>query len=156
MKSWNDFANEEPELAKTGRDLLFRARTGLGFLATIRKDGAPRLHPVSLVTHNGHLYVLIPPTSPKCADLARDGRYALQAFPSPGEESEEFYIAGCAQIVRDPATRQALITDTKILAGEDEVLFELMLDRVMHTRLEAPGTPKERPVHRKWRASKQT
>ncbi len=48
--------------------------------------------------------------------------------------------------------RQAVIDEQKIIAGEDEVLFELMLDRVMHTRLENWGTPAERPVHRKWRA----
>ena len=152
MKTWDEFAIDAPELAKTGKELLFRSRVGLAFLATLRKDGAPRLHPVSLVISNGHLYMLTPRSSPKCADLRRDGRYAMQAFPLPGEKTEEFYISGCAKTISDPAIRQAVIDEEKIIAGDDEVLFELMLDRVMHTRLENWGTPDERPVHRKWRA----
>ena len=76
----------------------------------------------------------------------------MQAFPPPGEKTEEFYISGCAETIPDPAIRQAVIDEEKIIAGDDEVLFELMLDRVMHTRLENWGTPDERPVHRKWRA----
>lgn len=89
MKPWNEFSKEEPELAKIGKHLLFQSHEhiGLAFIATLRKDGAPRLHPVSLVFSDGHLYVLIPPTSPKCADLKRDGRYAMQ--PSPCKKTRE-------------------------------------------------------------------
>ncbi len=36
-------------------------QVGLAFLATIRKDGAPRLHPISLVYAGDQLYVFIPP-----------------------------------------------------------------------------------------------
>jgi len=154
MKSWNDLCIEEPELAKLGNNLLFRSRIGLAFLATIRKDGAPRLHPISLVTSNGHLYIFIPPTSPKCADLLRDGRYAMQAFPPPqNEEGEEFYLAGRAECIRDSAIRQALIEDTKIQVEENEVLFEILLDRAMYKKLVNQGTPDEHPIYNKWRAT---
>jgi len=156
VKSWDEFALEEPDLARIGKLLLFKSRIGLGFLATLRKDGAPRLHPISLVLSNGHLYVLIPKTSPKCADLKRDGRYALQAFPPQHEETEEFYMAGRAEHIPDPAFRQKLIDDTKIRVEENEALFELLLDRAMHTRLDNWGTPEQKPVHWKWRAQKQT
>lgn len=152
MKSWHDFSIEEPELAQIGQALLFRSRIGLAFLATLRKDGAPRLHPVSLIISNGHLYVLIPASSPKCADLVRDGRYAMQAFPSQGEENEEFYLAGRAERIQATMDRQAVIKHTNILAGEDEVMFEILLDRAMYTKLVDYGTPDERPVHRKWRS----
>lgn len=154
METWGDFAASEPELANIGKQMLFQSRIGLAFLATLRKDGAPRLHPVSLVISNGHLYILIPTKSPKCADLKRDGRYAMQAFPLPRGEGQEFYVAGRAEVIRDPAIRQAVIDDTQIRVQESEVLFELLLDRAMHTRLEHWGTPEEKPVHRKWRAGK--
>lgn len=51
MESWNEFSLAEPELAGLGKCLLLQtqARVGSGFLATLRKDGAPRLHPISLV-----------------------------------------------------------------------------------------------------------
>jgi len=153
MKSWNDFSIEEPELARIGKDLLFRSEVGLAFLATLRKDGAPRLHPVSLTFSSGRLYLLIPPASPKCADLIRDGRYAMQAFPSQNEANDEFYLTGRAACIQDPALRNAVICETHIRAGEDEILFELFVERVMHTRLVNCGTPDEHPVHGIWRAT---
>ena len=159
MKPWNDFCIEEPEIAETGKKLLFQshAHVGLAFLATLRKDGAPRLHPVSLVFSNSHLYVLIPPTSPKCTDLKRDGRYAMQAFPPlKNEENEEFYLAGRAECIRDLTIIQALIADTEIRVDEGEVLFELLLDRAMYTKLVNRGSPDEHPLHKKWRATGQS
>jgi hypothetical protein len=94
---------------------------------------------------------MIPPTSPKCADLLRDGRYALQAFPPPGNEKwEEFYLSGVAVSITDPTLRQVLLDETQIKTDESEVLFELLFDRAMYTHLEDPGTPHEHPVHQKW------
>ena len=45
MKPWKDFSAEEPKIADVGKKLLFQLRehVGLAFLATLRKDGAPRL-----------------------------------------------------------------------------------------------------------------
>lgn len=156
MKSWREFNSEESELAEVGKNLLFPSRPNVGFafLATLRKDGSPRLHPVSPVFSKGHLYVLIPPTSPKCADLRRDGRFAMQAFPSPHNiDNEEFYLAGRAVCIENPAIHQEIIDDTKIHVMESEVLFELLLDRAMYTKLVNRGTPDEQPIHRKWRAT---
>jgi hypothetical protein len=152
VNTWGKFAANEPELAKIGKQMLFQSRVGLAFLATLRKNGAPRLHPVSLVISRGHLCVLIPPASPKCADLIRDGRYAMQAFPLSGEDGREFYLAGRAVVIQDQVIRQAVIDDTQIQSEEHEVLFELLLDRAMYTRLENWGTPEEKPVHWKWQA----
>ena len=156
MKSWNDFSNEEPEIATLGKKLLFRSREhiGLAFIATLRKDGAPRLHPISVIISKGHLYVVIPSTSPKCADLTRDGRYAIQAFPpSCNEEPEEFYLAGCAKRITDLVIRKALTDDTRVAVEEHEALFELFLERVMYTKAMHRDLPDERPIHRKWKAS---
>ena len=99
VKSWESFSAEEPEIAMLGKKLLFRIRehVGYAFIATLRKDGAPRLHPISLILSKGHLYVVIPRSSPKCVDLLKDGRYAAQAFPlSSNEPRDEFYLAGRA------------------------------------------------------------
>ena len=69
MVTWHEFAAAEPELAAAGRSLLFQFGVGLAFLATVRKDGAPRLHPLCPVLSNDRLFVLITPTSPKRYDL---------------------------------------------------------------------------------------
>lgn len=154
MAPWKDFAAEAPDLAETGRALLQQFGPGLAFLATVRPDGAPRVHPVCPVLSGGRLYVLITAGSPKRQDLLRDGRYALQSFPQPKPGSDEFYIAGAAVLVEDAATRSSIFADAKHRPEPSETAFELHLERVMHTRWEHPLTPEMRPVHRTWRASR--
>ena len=124
--SWHEFRLAEPELAAAGEKLLLRKRPHVGwaFIATLRKDGAPRLHPISVVQAQDRLYVIIPHSSPKCADLLRDGRYALQAFPPPDNESgAEFYLAGVAERIQDPAVCQAILDETgvRVEAGRSAV-----------------------------------
>jgi hypothetical protein len=152
MVTWMEFAAAEPDLADVGRSLLFQFNVGLAFLATVRRDGAPRLHPVCPVLSGGRLHVLVTPASPKRLDLLRDGRYALQTFPQPKPGSDEFYVAGKAVLVEDPAARGAILRDARHMADASEVAFELLLDRVMHTRWEHVLTPQMRSLHRTWRA----
>ena len=153
MVTWKEFAAAEPDLADVGRSLLFQFKVGLAFLATVRKDGAPRLHPVCPVLSDDRLFVLIIPTSPKRHDLRRDGRYALQTFPQPKPGSDEFSIAGRAVGVDDPAVRAAILRDAKHMADASEIAFELWIDHVMHTRWENVLTSQMCSVHRKWRAA---
>jgi hypothetical protein len=156
MATWKEFAAAEPELAESGRALLFQFGVGLAFLATVRKDGAPRLHPVCPVLSRDRLFVLITPESPKRHDLERNGHYALQTFPQPKPGSDEFYIAGAAVRIDDAATRGAVLAEAKHMADASEILFELMIDRVMHTTWENVLTPAMRSRHRKWRAPADT
>ena len=153
MVTWKEFAAAEPDLADVGRSLLFQFKVGLAFLATVRKDGAPRLHPVCPVLSSDRLFMLIIPTSPKRHDLLRDGRYALQTFPQPKPGSDEFYIAGKAVGVDDPAVRAAILRDAKHMADPSEIVFELWIDHVMYTRWENVLTPQMCSVHQKWRAA---
>ena len=154
MVPWHEFVAAAPELAATGEGLLFQFGVGLAFLATVRKDGGPRLHPVCPVLSHGRLYVLIIPTSPKQQDLRRDGRYALQTFPQPKPDSAEFYITGRAELIEDPILRRAVFNDAKHKAHESEILFELKVDRAMHTTWEGWGTAELRPLHRQWHGPK--
>ncbi len=82
-----------PDLAESGRGLLYQYGIGLGSLATVRPDGGPRLHPFCPVIAEGGLFAFIVP-SPKRADLLRDGRYAIHAFP-PEDVDDEFLAMGC-------------------------------------------------------------
>jgi hypothetical protein len=151
MVTWNEFAAAEPELAGVGRALLNQFGVGLAFLATVRKSGAPRVHPVCPVLSGDGLHVFVTAASPKRQDLERDGRYALQTFPQPKPGSDEFYMAGEARLIEDPGTRAAILRQAKHMADASEVLFELRIDRVMHTRWENVLTPQMHPVQRKWR-----
>jgi len=152
MVRWSEFAAAAPELARAGHALITQFQVGLAFLATVRKDGAPRLHPVCPVFSDDGLFVLIVPASPKRQDLLRDGRYALQSFPQPKAGSEEFYVTGSALLVEDPRRRAAVLRDARHMAQETEITFELWIDRAMHTTWEQVLTPQMRAVHRKWRA----
>jgi pyridoxamine 5'-phosphate oxidase-like protein len=151
MVTWKNFAAAEPDLAAIGRQLLFQFKVGLAFLATVRRDGAPRLHPVCPVLSNDRLFVLVTEASPKRHDLLRDGRYALQTFPQPKPGSDEFYIAGKALLVDDHAARSGILRDAKHMADASETAFELWIDRVMYTRWDHILTPQMRSEHRRWR-----
>lgn len=147
--SWRTLSAADPELAAAGEDML-RAFS-VGYLATLRADGSPRITPVSVTLHDGGLYVFLIASTPKARALARDGRYALHAFPRPwsddGWHDEEFSVAGVATEVLDSGLRAAVAAAHNDSAGEDHRLFELGIGRAFHRRRTAGGL-----VRRSWRA----
>ena len=151
MKRWCEFAEEEPELAEHGRALIYQHGVGLGYLATVRKDGAPRLHPVCPTLANGGLYLFILNKSPKFHDLVKDGRYALHTFPMP-EGDDEFYVTGRVTPIDDAEVRR-IVYEVYTATGahtSDDTLFELSLDRVLFAKYgPRPSWP---PVYTKWHA----
>jgi Pyridoxamine 5'-phosphate oxidase len=135
MVTWNEFENDAPDMAEAGKKLLYQFGVGLGFLATLRKDGAPRLHPICPTVVDGRLYALIGPT-PKRADLKRDGRYALHTFPA-AEVDDEFLVMGRATFIDDPAIADKVRTDLTsrgMKSTNDEIPFEFGIERVMHAK----------------------
>src|SRR5260370_41535864 len=92
MATWNQFETDAPDIAAAGKQLLLQRGVGLAFLATLRKDGAPRLHPICPTVVDGHLYALIGPT-PTRAALRRDGRSALHTFPPVAVDDEFLEMA---------------------------------------------------------------
>ncbi|HET9200351.1 MAG TPA: pyridoxamine 5'-phosphate oxidase family protein [Dehalococcoidia bacterium] len=161
MATWGDFKETRPELAAHGERLIKQHGIGLGFIATIRKDGGPRLHPCCPALSDSALYVFVVETSPKLQDLLRDPRYALHAFPA--EQDEEFYVAGRARRMDDDATRYTAAQAAQIgshrvgdhfEAPADEVLFELSIERALHTTWENWAKPGTRPIYTKWNEEK--
>ena len=152
MVTWKEFAQADPALAEAGCHQLFQYEVGLAFLATVRKDGSPRLHPVCPVLSNSHLYILVSPNSPKQGDLQRDGRYALQAFPQDRPDSDEFYLTGMARLVDDLEMKSVVLGDAKHHTRPEELLFELLIERAMRTTWEGFGTPEYHSKHTVWKA----
>ncbi|HKN02072.1 MAG TPA: hypothetical protein VJX23_16275 [Candidatus Binataceae bacterium] len=139
MLSWSEFQNRAPAIADAGRKLIHQHGNGLAFLATLRKDGAPRMHPICPTVFEGALYALIGP-SHKRRDLLRDGRFALHSFPCP-EVDDEFLVMGRALLVEDPARHARVLADLKskgMTSTEDEFLFEFQIDRAMHAAYNGP------------------
>ncbi len=150
MATWEEFAAARPDLADVGKRLLYQYKVGYAFLATVRKDGTPRLHPVCPALADGHLYVFVA-ESPKRKDLLRDARYALHTFP-PEQGDEEFSASGRAEPVYDDQIRARVIAGYHRQPHDSELLFELKLDRVLHTTWENWATPKSYPCRTWWKA----
>jgi len=110
------------------------------------------VHKVRTVLSQVRLYVVILPDSPKRLDLERDGRYALQAFPQPKPDSDEIYLTGSARRIDDAEIYAQVFADAQHKASPDEVLFELEVERAMHTRWVGFGTPEFHSVHASWSA----
>ena len=132
MASWSDFAADEPRLAEAIRLLMQQYGPGYGYLATVRADGGPRVHPVSPVITDDGLYCFVV-DSPKRRDLERDGRYALHSFP-PEESDDEAYVAGRAQPVTDQARVDRLAGSLRAAPQVDWRLFEFSVDVAMLAR----------------------
>src|SRR5271156_5964114 len=109
MATWSEFESDAPDIAAAGRRMLYQFGVGLAFLATLRKDGAPRLHPICPTMVGGPRYALIGPP-PKPADPRRDGRYALHAFP-PVDVDDEFLVMGRAMFIDSDAIADIVRTD---------------------------------------------
>ena len=148
---WSELETAAPEIATAGHELLYQYGTGLAYLATLRADGAPRLHPVCPVVAAGGLYVFIGNHSPKLQDLRRDGRYSLHTFPRQ-DVDDEFCVSGTAIDAEAMGVREAVYA-AYVATGattSDDTLFELLIDRALHARYgPRPSWP---PVYRRWPA----
>ena len=135
MATWKEFESAAPKIAEAGKKLLYQFGPGLAFLATVRKDGAPRLHPVCPTLFDGALYVLVGP-SHKRGDLRRDGRFALHTLP-PAEVDDEFLVMGRASPVADKQLAEKVRADLVargMKSSDDEELFEFAIERAMHAK----------------------
>jgi hypothetical protein len=149
MITWTEFQRQQPALAEAGRGQFYQHGLGLGFLATVRRDGGPRVHPVCPVISTAGLHVLILP-GPKRADLHRDGRYSLHSeMVPPPRQDDGFAVSGTAAEITDTATaqivRDQVIKDFgELWPGYDTLaLFELSVASCLLTLTEADaGFPK--------------
>ena len=155
MASWSDFAAAEPELAAAVRALLQQYGPGMGYLATVRADGGPRVHPVSPVITDEGLYCFVV-DSPKRHDLERDGRYSLHSYP-PEESDDEAYLTGHANPVHDPAIINRLAEALRATSLIDWRLFEFTVESAMLRRHGPAGAlplaiaPRTPAITRTWR-----
>jgi phosphinothricin acetyltransferase len=150
MRTWREFAAERPGLALAGEELL-RAFT-VGYLATVRPDGSPRVHPVTVTLHDGGLYISTVRGTRKAYDLRRDGRFALHAFPrfpdESGRHDDEFMVGGRAEEVVDRTERRAVLAVHNDEVSPRDPLWHLLLDRAMRKhRIDGP------PRIERWRAN---
>ena len=139
VTTWTEFARDEPALAEAGRRQLYQWDIGLAFLATVRPDGGPRVHPVCPVINDDGLHILVV-SGPKQRDLLRDGRYSLHSETCPPPRHDDgFYLTGRAREVTDDAVRgrfgEQLRAERTVEVPwptfDEDVLFELSIERCL-------------------------
>jgi hypothetical protein len=127
MITWTEFERQQPALADAGRRQLYQIGIGLAFLATVRPDGGPRVHPVCPVLSDAGLHLLIV-AGPKQQDLRREGRYALHSETCPPPRQDDgFAVRGRAHEVTDPEVGR--VVRGQVLA--EEAIFELGLENCL-------------------------
>jgi hypothetical protein len=98
---WSEMESAQPGLAGLGRQRLLAP--GVVLVATIRRDGTPRISPVEPFVLDGDLWLSMLWQSTKAADLLRDPRILVHSVITSRDGGEgEFKIRGIARAEHDP------------------------------------------------------
>ena len=111
MARWDEVAAAEPDFAARVRRLFdgHRHKT----MATLRRDGSPRISGTEATFVGGDLWIGSMPGAVKAADLRRDPRMALHSTSEdpndadPGSWPGDAKVSGRAVEVTDPAETEA-------------------------------------------------
>jgi hypothetical protein len=147
--TWKEFLAAAPALAEFGMKRL-DGRTS--YLATIRSDGAPRVHPVTPHIDGKTCFIYMEPTSPKRGDLQRDPRYALHCGVEDNDGGQgEFGIRGRVNELQDAkriAEYFAMARAAGFAPKDRYVVFEFLIEAAFSTIYDAAGSP----LRRTWRS----
>jgi hypothetical protein len=125
MTTWQEFAQQAPELATFGKS---RFQSEVAYFATLRPDGSPRVHPVTPIIGE-QLFLFMEPTSPKGKDLQRDGRYMLHcSVENSSGGGGEFYVRGRATLSTDPRMRETATHVSPYKPADRYILFVLTIE----------------------------
>ncbi|MCI4043117.1 pyridoxamine 5'-phosphate oxidase family protein [Streptomyces sp. TRM75563] len=142
--SWEGFAAAEPDFADTvqQRFRLYKHHV----LATLRKDGSPRVTGLEADFRFGELLLGMMPDSLKALDLRRDPRFALHANPGPDAEMNDgdVRVSGRAVEITDPEVIARFIEEAT--PPEPFHLFRAELTEVVRIGLDG-----DELVIRSWR-----
>lgn len=109
MASWREIEAEAPDLAALARGFLdaYVHKT----LATLRRDGSPRISGSEVIFADGELWLGSMWESLKARDLQRDPRFALHSgSPDPDAGwSGDAKLAGRAEEITDDERRTAIL-----------------------------------------------
>lgn len=101
MPSWAEIEAIVPDLAAAAR-ARFEAHTH-HTLATLRRDGSPRISGTECLFNEGELWIGSMPGARKARDLQRDSRYSLHSFSEdPPGWGGDARVSGRAVELTDP------------------------------------------------------
>jgi hypothetical protein len=143
---WSEVEAEAPELA-TRAKALFDAHVHKT-LATLRKDGSPRISGVEVTFADGDLWTGSMGRAVKALDLRRDPRFALHSGSvDPPGWTGDAKVAGVAEEVTDPGRKAAVVGDGA--PADSSHVFRLDVTELVVVRL---GEPADHIVVEAWHA----
>jgi hypothetical protein len=132
LGAWSDFAASDPDLASFGEGRFKDAE--VAYLATVRDDGSPRVHPVTPIIAQGRLFLFTGPASPKGRDLRRHGHYALHSLVTDQNGTgDEFTVRGAARLQKDAESRGIASAAAPYSCEDSYILFELSVEGASST-----------------------
>ena len=132
MATWSSFEAEAPELAERVRERL--DAHGHKTIATLRRDGSPRISGTEAQIARGELWIGSMWQALKARDLQRDPRYALHSgSDEPDAWQGDAKVAGRAEEITDPGLVKEM--NGEAAANGPSHLFRLDLVEVSHVRL---------------------
>jgi hypothetical protein len=97
---WSEIEKSQPRLGQLGRQRLIEP--GVVLVATIRRDGTPRLSPVEPFIMDSVLWLSMTWQSTKARDLLRDPRIPVHSVITSRDATEgEFKVRGTARAEAD-------------------------------------------------------
>ena len=139
---------EVPELAALARGFLDAHVHKT--LATLRRDGSPRISGTEVDFADGELWLGSMWRSAKALDLRRDPRFALHSGSAdPPEWTGDAKIAGLVEEITDPG-RKAAIIDSDAPPGPSH-LFRADINELVIVRV---GDPPDHIVIESWHAGR--
>jgi hypothetical protein len=108
MPSWGEVETEIPELAALARRFLDAHVHKT--LATLRRDGSPRISGTEVDFAEGEMWLGSMWRSSKALDLRRDPRFALHSGSTdPPDWTGDAKIAGRVEEITDPERKTAIV-----------------------------------------------
>jgi Pyridoxamine 5'-phosphate oxidase len=140
MASWSEFEKAEPEFAGRVRT-LFEAHKH-HTMATIRRDGSPRISGTEVELADGEVVLGMMQGARRVFDLRRDPRLAIHSHSADPPEDDHASWTGDAKI----SGRGIEVEDPEITDGSHRIRVDIA--EVVFTGL---GTPADHLVIETWR-----
>ena len=148
MATWDEVAAQTPQLAATVKQIL-DAHTHKT-LATLRKDGSPRISGTEVMFLSGNLWLGSMWQSKKALDLVRDPRFALHSASVDPDENwpGDAKISGVVEEITDPEDKSAIEQEMGEVPAGPFHLFRADIKEVVLTKV---GDPPDHLVIELWR-----
>ncbi|MFC4529404.1 pyridoxamine 5'-phosphate oxidase family protein [Sphaerisporangium dianthi] len=136
MASWQEIEREVPELA--ARVVQIMAKGKHKTMATLRKDGSPRISGIEVEFKQGEVWFGSMPGAVKALDLRRDPRLAVHSPSEDADEADPSSWSGDAKL----AGKAVEITDEGVRAsyggppGQEFHLFRIDVTEIVLTRVD--------------------